>query len=291
MSGTNIRAILSSMPSFDSFHDRISWLSDLEYETRDSVVNHSEGVSHQASSLAQFIGFSGKEVRSIAMAARWHDIGKLATPDEILHSTDKLSDDQFAVMKAHARDGARLLGNEAPQVWKDIIQFHHERYDGAGYEGLKGEQIPLVARIVAIADVHDALMERRGYKEGMSEEAALLVMTGDEETPSLGRRAFDPFLLRRFVMMRLTDPAFRREVSQDAFDQLLGYVSSSPMSDFPNGFRDNDGWKVSTGGHRKRYQYNDRGNHRLVALLSPLGEAKPFRGEYPSEASYRAQMA
>ena len=90
----------------------------------------------------------------------------------------------------------------------DVAKYHHERYgDEHGYFGVAGENIPYAARIVAVADVHEALTAKREYKPPMPEGDALSMMTAKTEAPALGRAAFDPFLLRRFVAMRLRDPS------------------------------------------------------------------------------------
>jgi putative two-component system response regulator len=122
----------------------------------------------------------------IAKTAPLHDIGKIAIPDNILLKPGKLTDEEFAVMKTHAQRGddmlARaggLMGDEAAyfDVARQIARSHHEKWDGSGYpSGLAGDAIPLSARLMAVADVYDALMTRRPYKEPMSHEQAAGVL-------------------------------------------------------------------------------------------------------------------
>src|SRR5690606_33072893 len=179
VASTNVISLLREIPRHMPFSERLEWLSRREQQSRNHVVKHSEGVGKAVAMLANAVGFDKDFVASLKDAARWHDIGKLATPDAILNKTGKLTNDERIVMERHASDGAMLLGDEAPQMWKDVVRFHHERYDGCGYNGLKGERIPVAARLAAIADVFDALTAERSYKRGMSIETALSLMAAN----------------------------------------------------------------------------------------------------------------
>ncbi|RBC17500.1 two-component system response regulator, partial [Xanthomonas oryzae pv. oryzae] len=136
-----------------------------------------ERMSHVAGLIAEQLGLSEEEVRIIEMAAPLHDMGKIAIPDSVLLKPGKLTDDEMSVMKRHPRIGYELLSgsqNRFIQVGALIALRHHERYDGTGYpDGLVGEAIPLEARIVAVADVFDALLSPRPYKEAWTVDAAL----------------------------------------------------------------------------------------------------------------------
>lgn len=124
----------------------------------------------------------------IVSASALHDVGKIAIPDEILMKPGRLTKEEFEYMKAHTTKGAEIL-KSIKNVWDDeygkisyeICRHHHERYDGRGYpDGLKGEEIPLSAQIVAIADVYDALVNERVYKSAYSKEQAFqMIMTGE----------------------------------------------------------------------------------------------------------------
>ncbi len=104
-----------------------------------------------------------------------HDIGKLATPDAILKKPDKLTAEEWEIMREHPLAGVRILGNNPfYEMAREICAGHHENYDGSGYpNNVKGEDIPLSARIVKLADVFDALTTKRPYKEPWSMETAL----------------------------------------------------------------------------------------------------------------------
>ncbi|MBO4540489.1 MAG: HD domain-containing protein, partial [Bacilli bacterium] len=136
-------------------------------------------------------------VSNLIKAAPMHDLGKIAVPDQILRKPGRFTPEEFAIMKTHAPEGARILtqildGSDDADFQKlaiNVAHYHHERYDGSGYpEGLKGEEIPFEARIMAIADVYDALVSKRVYKESMSFKEANRIMSegmGSQFDPSL----------------------------------------------------------------------------------------------------------
>ena len=136
-----------------------------------------ERMSRVAGLIAEGMGLAEDDVRIIEMAAPLHDMGKIAIPDAVLMKPGKLEEDEMAVMRRHPRIGYELLAgsqNRFIQVGALIALRHHERYDGSGYpDGLAGEAIPLEARIVAVADVFDALISPRPYKEAWTIDAAL----------------------------------------------------------------------------------------------------------------------
>src|SRR5690606_26063988 len=137
----------------------------------------------------------------VYLAARLHDVGKMLIPSSILNKPDKLTSEERAVIEKHAEFGGKML-ESIPGVPMEVIdgaRFHHERYDGLGYNKLAGEDIPFMARIIAIADVFDALSEKRPYKPAKPVGSVLAMMTGDTPAPMIGRKAFDPVMLRVFV--------------------------------------------------------------------------------------------
>lgn len=128
------------------------------------------------------------QISLIANASALHDIGKIAISEKILNKPGRLTKEEFEIMKTHSEVGARMIEsvkqyqNEAlVMVARDICRWHHERYDGRGYpDGLKGEEIPIAAQAVALADVYDALTNRRVYKPAFSHEKAIeMIMNGE----------------------------------------------------------------------------------------------------------------
>ena len=137
---------------------------------------HIQRMAHYSRLIAKQLGLTVEEQDILFAAAPMHDVGKIATPDAILLKPGKLTDAEFNIMRDHARHGYDLLaGSEAPtlQVGAEIAHTHHEKYDGSGYpRKLAGEAIPLFGRIVAVADVFDALTSSRPYKRPWSLEDA-----------------------------------------------------------------------------------------------------------------------
>ncbi len=160
-------------------------------EFRDSGTSaYLERMSRVAGLVAEGMGLPEDDVRTIEMAAPLHDMGKIAIPDAVLMKPGKLNEEEMAIMRRHPRIGHELLSgsqNRFIQVGAMIALRHHERYDGSGYpDGLAGEAIPLEARIVAVADVFDALISPRPYKEAWTIDAALAYLYAQRG------RLFDP---------------------------------------------------------------------------------------------------
>ncbi|MGL4552039.1 MAG: HD-GYP domain-containing protein, partial [Gemmataceae bacterium] len=161
-------------------------------------------LSEQAASLPAFAQqIDDSFVEMLATCAPLHDIGKVGLPDHILLKPGKLAPEERVLMQAHTTIGAQVLNELADEypaarafltMASDVVRSHHERHDGAGYpDRLSGPSIPLAARIVAVADVYDALRCRRSYKPALSHHAALQLLTES----SSGQ--FDPALLPAFV--------------------------------------------------------------------------------------------
>lgn len=267
--------IAAKIPKSLPFAERAKWLLGEESVERNFVRFHSNGVAYYAAKLARFIGMDDERTEEIRFGTLLHDIGKLAVSEEILRHPGRLPPEEMAQMKLHAKAGAILLGENAPALVKNIALYHHERYDGLGYHGLRGEDIPLEARIVQIADVHDALMEKRDYKPAMSEEQALLLMTQEPaERGQFGRFGFDPFLLRRFVTMRLVDIDFQLGLSKEGRAALTAYANSPPMNDFDygDGQQTAYGWKIDPNGNRS-FKYTDHksGNEKIAEMRNAQG--------------------
>ncbi len=134
---------------------------------------HCERVANYAEALGHAIDMNDEELEDLILAANLHDIGKIALPDAVITKTDKLNDLEFNLMKKHVQLGASLLpGNELGYL-KDAVRAHHEKYDGSGYpDGLKGDEIPKLAQILAIADSFDAMTSQRSYNHVKSAKEA-----------------------------------------------------------------------------------------------------------------------
>ncbi len=162
---------------------------------RDSDTDaHNYRVTFYAVAVAEAIGISGAEITDLIVGAFLHDVGKIGIPDRIVHKPGKLTDDEFAVMKSHVLLGIEIV---ADNLWlvgaAQVIRHHHERFDGTGYpDGLSGGAIPRSARIFAVADVFDALISKRPYKEPMTLDQAMIIIERDSG------RHFDPEIVAAF---------------------------------------------------------------------------------------------
>jgi len=185
----------------DLFQRTIEMLASV-VELRDEYTgNHTNRVTRYAVMLAEKLELPDDQIEWIRIGTPLHDIGKLAVPDEILRAPRKLTPEEFAIMKTHTTLGAKYLAG-IPGLYPviPIVRHHHERWDGAGYpDGLGREDIPMVARIVAVADAFDAMTSPRPYyenKQGRSAEAAFA------ELAMQAGRQFDPKCAAAFLDIR-----------------------------------------------------------------------------------------
>lgn len=170
-------------------------------EYRDSDTGgHILRISDYGCEIAKAIGLSSKEIEIFRFASPMHDIGKIATPDSILKKKGKLTPDEYEIMKEHTVIGARMFeGSNSPilKAAADICRSHHEKWNGSGYPfGLKGDQIPLFGRILALVDVFDALLSKRCYKEAWEYEQVLKHIKAD------AGKHFDPHLVNVFLRIQ-----------------------------------------------------------------------------------------
>lgn len=163
----------------------------------DDTGEHAKRVGEYSAQIAANLGISAIEVEVIRVAAPLHDLGKIGISDLILLKPGRLTPEEFETIKEHALIGSRVLaGSTSPLLAaaETIARSHHEHWDGSGYpNGLSGDDIPIYGRIVAVADVYDALTSARPYKSAMSHEAAL------EEICRLSGSQFDPRVVEAFV--------------------------------------------------------------------------------------------
>lgn len=172
-------------------------VSDLEDVSEESGT-HSRRVAARSHRLGQQLGLTTPELDRLRFAGLVHDIGKLGTPERILNKRAQLNERDLIIMNAHPIIGASLGRYE--QFSDDVVEvilYHHERFDGAGYPArLHGENIPLFARIVAVADAYDTIISRRVYKEAQNIEYAI------SEIVRCAGTQFDPEIARAFVRMK-----------------------------------------------------------------------------------------
>jgi putative nucleotidyltransferase with HDIG domain len=169
------------------------WGDSIESKDR-YTQGHCERVAFFACVLADSAGFNSRSLFWFRIGALLHDIGKIIVPTDVLNKPGKLTDEEWAIMKRHPEAGLELVADiDFPGDISAIIRNHHERWDGSGYpDGLAGEQIPLAARILCVADVYDALTTTRSYRAGMTHARAAEIMRD-----STGQ--FDPNLLEMFL--------------------------------------------------------------------------------------------
>jgi putative two-component system response regulator len=162
----------------------------------DNTGQHTERVGQMAALLARQIGLSDTQVSLIRRAAPLHDVGKIGIPDSVLLKLGKLTAAEFELVKTHTTIGARILSGSRFTILRlaeEIAFNHHERWDGHGYNGISGSEIPLGGRIVAIADVFDALTQQRPYKPAWPVGDAIA------EIDRQRGRQFDPALVDAFL--------------------------------------------------------------------------------------------
>ena len=174
----------------------------------DNTGQHTQRVGFSSGLIAAEMRLPSSDIELIQRAAPLHDVGKIGIPDAILLKPGRLTPGEFEIMKHHTRIGGEILsGSDVPllQLAETIAIHHHERWDGNGYDGSKGEDTPLVGRIVAVADVFDALTHERPYKSAWTFEDSR------REITSQSGRQFDPEVVDAFL--RIASEAYETEGS------------------------------------------------------------------------------
>jgi len=189
---------------------RLVWAA----ECRDEATgDHIRRIGMYSGALAETLGWEQHSVEDIRLAATMHDIGKIGIADGILLRAERLTSEEFSVLKRHTEMGARILeGSDIPmlQMARDIALSHHERWDGSGYsQGLAGEEIPESARIVAILDVYDALSHSRVYRPAHPEDEVTAIMEDGKG------KHFDPKIFDAFLEVKSTFQNIRRQVERE----------------------------------------------------------------------------
>jgi len=160
-----------------------------------NTAGHSERVAKISLDIGIKLNLSESQLKNLELASLFHDIGKIGIPDKILLKPEKLTDDEFEIIKRHPVIGVNILTNiNYLEPTLMLILFHHEKYSGNGYPtGIREREIPLGARIIAIADSYDAMISDRPYRKGMSPEAAVAEIINQRGIQ------FDPFIVDVFV--------------------------------------------------------------------------------------------
>ena len=194
-----------------------------EYKDEDTA-NHIHRMSAYARIVAENMGLSEDQVRLIVHASPMHDVGKIGIPDHILLKPGKLTPEEWSIMKSHTLIGERILADaddDFTKAGRVIALSHHEKWDGSGYpKGLKGEDIPLLGRITAIADVFDALTSKRPYKAPMSNEKAFGIIeksVGNHFDPGVGKAFFGGIDKILFNQKQHTDMNLSQRQSDNAY--------------------------------------------------------------------------
>jgi len=212
-------------------------------EAKDEFVHgHARRVCGYATAIGRRLRLDSARLEQLSLAAFLHDIGKIGTPDDILLKPAPLSDEERAVMQLHSERGARMLaGMPEMQDVADAVRYHHEHYDGSGYpEGLRGEQIPLAARIIHVADAYDAMTSPRPFRRACDHATALRQLEEKSATQ------FDPQVVRAFCDLeaiarirgsiaagiggeRLSPTVASLDTARLSFDELSRFIEVGPL--------------------------------------------------------------
>ena len=159
------------LKKYGSLHHKINFIQNIR-SNDDYVYKHSLNTAILCALISSRLGLEFKTQLDLTAAALLHDIGKIGIPDRILNKPDRLTDEEYALMKSHVEKGAQILKNfTLINHVEEGALYHHERYDGSGYMyGLKGEEIPLNARIIGIADAFDAMTANRVYRKKLDKD-------------------------------------------------------------------------------------------------------------------------
>lgn len=181
--------------------DTVMSMKDVE----DRLSKHQINVSNIAGMIALQMNIDNDYLEVIRRAGLFHDIGKIGIPNEILYKRGKLTQQEWAIMKLHPTTGSQLLSNRLENInllgFAEVIKairHHHERWDGQGYpDRLKGTEIPLAARIIAVADTYDAMTSKRSYRKPLSHEEAI------KDIVRCSGTQFDPTIVKCFIKLNL----------------------------------------------------------------------------------------
>ena len=187
-------------------------------EAKDTYTRgHSDRVSEYSVLIGEKLGLPEEDIRRLRIGGLFHDVGKIGVPDSILQKNDKLTDDEYSEIKNHPTIGVHILSNAS--IFEDIlpiVKHHHERYDGRGYPSqLKGENIPYLARIAAVADSFDAMTSRRVYRDSLPLDVVISEIEKNKGTQ------FDPNLADVFLDILKNDYDKIKEIQEKYANQTI----------------------------------------------------------------------
>ncbi len=221
-----IQASLRHKAMIDSLDDSETVLFSLaqSMEDRDpGLGQHCERLALMASAMGSALGLPGADIVALQRSGYLHDIGKVAVPDHILFKNGPLTSDEWTIMMTHPERGERICSNmRSLHSVLPIIRHHHEKWDGTGYpDKLRGEEIPLLARILQLADIYDALTTARSYKRAFTAEEAITII---RQEANRGWR--DPQLVEQFseILPMFRAAAASSDLSQVGLQALAGSV-------------------------------------------------------------------
>jgi diguanylate cyclase (GGDEF)-like protein/putative nucleotidyltransferase with HDIG domain len=210
-----VRASMNHVQEVSDLHLRTIEALAIAIDAKDEVTHdHVHRVQIYATGLAKIFRLSEAETEALRAGALMHDIGKLAVPDYILNKPGKLTEAEYEKMKIHTIVGAEILSRVSfPYPVVPVVRHHHERWDGGGYpDGLKGEQIPVTARILMVVDCYDAVREDRQYRKAMTRDEAINLLRASAGT------MYDPKVVSVFLehLSEFEEEIRRRKVSMPA---------------------------------------------------------------------------
>jgi len=184
---------------------------------------HSERVAQYALKLAQEMNLSSRECKEVFYSGLVHDVGKIAISDTIINKPDRLTEDEFAAIKTHPMRGEKILSQIEDMPYLAVgAQYHHERYDGKGYPcGAKGEEIPLLARIIAVADSYDAMTSQRSYRNTLDQR-----IVKQEIWKGIGTQ-FDPVVAKHMIAMIDADVDYEMREKNDEKYETINQITSN----------------------------------------------------------------
>jgi len=195
---TKISRIRERQKEYQTIVDQFLRAFAKTIDAKDNYTNgHSIRVAYYSKELARRMNMTQEEQERVYYIALMHDIGKIGIPDSILKKAGRLTDEEMDVIKTHPAIGGEILKDcTALEGISEGARYHHERYDGTGYcQGLKGEEIPLIARIIGVADAYDAMSNARCYRKALEKEVII-----DELTKGSGSQ-FDPHIVPIMLQM------------------------------------------------------------------------------------------